>query len=56
MIRMDIMTVLLSLIEPDAASTDKLQQIGRELLSVRTKVNGEITRIIMLRETGGSPR
>ncbi len=53
---MDVMTVLLSLIEPDAATAEKLQQIGRELLSVRTKVNGEITRIIMLREAGGLTR
>merc|ERR1712012_1265124 len=52
MIRMDVMTVLLSLIEQDAATPDKLKEIGRQLLSVRTKVNGEITRIIMLRETG----
>lgn len=52
MIRMDVMTVLLSLIESDAATPDNLKEIGRQLLSVRTKVNGEITRIIMLRETG----
>jgi len=52
MIRMDVMTVLLSLIELDAATPDKLKEIGRQLLSVRTKVNVEITRIIMLRETG----
>jgi len=52
MVRMDVMTVLLSLIEQDAATPEKLKEIGRQLLAVRTKVNGEITRIIMLRETG----
>lgn len=51
--RMEIMTVLLSLIEQDAATPEKLQEIGKQLLSVRTQVNTEITRIIMLRETGG---
>jgi len=50
--RMEVMTVLLSLIEQDAATPEKLQEIGKQLLSVRTKVNTEITRIIMLRETG----
>lgn len=54
--RMEVMTVLLSLIEQEAATPEKLQEIGKQLLSVRTKVNTEITRIIMLRETGGTPR
>ena len=54
MVRMDVMTVLLSLIEQDAATPEKLKEIGRQLLAVRTKVNGEITRIIMLRETGNT--
>jgi hypothetical protein len=49
--RMEIMTVLLSLIEQDAATPAKLQEIGKQLLSTRTTVNTEITRIIMLRET-----
>jgi len=47
-LRLDIMTVLLRLIETDAATEDALQDIGRQLLSIRTKVNGEITRLIML--------
>ena len=29
----------------------KLQNIGKQILAVRTKVNTEITRIIMLRDT-----
>jgi len=49
--RMEIMTILLSLIEQDAATPAKLQEIGKQLLSTRTTVNTEITRIIMLRET-----
>jgi hypothetical protein len=48
-----IMTVLLSLIEPDAATPGKLQDVGKQLLSIRTKVNGEITLMIMLRESSG---
>lgn len=54
--RMEVMTVLLSLIEQEAATPEKLQEIGKQLLSVRTKVNTEITRIIMLRESGGPRR
>lgn len=55
-IRMQIMSILLSLIEKDAASTSKLQDIGKQLLAVRTKVNTEITRMIMLREATGTVR
>ncbi len=50
------MTVLLSLIEKDAASHEKLQDIGKQLLAIRTKVNTEITRMIMLREATGTVR
>jgi len=55
-IRMQIMSVLLSLIEKEAAQPDKLQDVGKQLLAIRTKVNGEITRMIMLRETTGTVR
>lgn len=37
------------LIESDAATEDALQEVGKLLLNVRTKVNGEITKLIMLR-------
>lgn len=37
-IRMQIMSILLSLIEKDAASTEKLQDVGKQLLAIRTKV------------------
>lgn len=55
-IRMQIMSVLLSLIEKDAATPEKLQDVGKQLLAIRTKVNGEITRMIMLRESEASTR
>uniref|UniRef100_A0A0K2TTR8 Uncharacterized protein n=1 Tax=Lepeophtheirus salmonis TaxID=72036 RepID=A0A0K2TTR8_LEPSM len=55
-IRMDIMSVLLALIEKDAASHEKLKEIGKQLLVIRTKANGEITRMIMLRTTSVSIR
>jgi hypothetical protein len=53
LIRMDVMSVLLKLIEPNSATPEKLQEIGKELLAVRSKINAEITRIIMLREAKG---
>ena len=56
LIRMDIMSVLLKLIEPNSATPEKLQEIGKELLAVRSKINAEITRIIMLREAKSIPQ
>jgi hypothetical protein len=51
------MSVLLSLIEKDAAKPGKLlQDVGKQLLAIRTKVNSEITRMIMLRETTSTVR
>ena len=50
------MSVLLGLIEKDAATSEKLQDIGKQLLAIRTKVNAEITRMIMLRESTGIVR
>eukprot|EP00095_Tigriopus_kingsejongensis_P007137 maker-scaffold687_size111633-snap-gene-0.26 protein:Tk07137 transcript:maker-scaffold687_size111633-snap-gene-0.26-mRNA-1 annotation:"pollen specific glycine-rich protein grp16" len=55
-IRMQVMSVLLGLIEKDAATPEKLQDVGKQLLAIRTKVNGEITRMIMLRESSASTR
>jgi len=54
-LRLDVMTVLLRLIESDAASEEALQEVARLLLSIRTKVNGEITRLIMINNTGRAP-
>ena len=48
-IRMDIMPILLSLVEEGADSPETLQKVGKDLLNVRTKTNGEITQMIMLR-------
>ena len=56
LVRMDIMSVLLKLIEPNSATPEKLQEIGRELLAVRSKINAEITRIIMLKEAKALPQ
>jgi len=53
-LRMDIMTVLLRLIEQDAATPEALQEIGRQLLAIRTTVNGKIGELIMLRESSAS--
>lgn len=47
--RMEVMAVLLALIEKDAATAEKLQEVGKQLLAIRTRVNGEITNMIMLR-------
>ena len=38
------------------ATPEKLQEIGRELLAVRSKINAEITRIIMLKEAKALPQ
>ena len=43
------MTFKHQLIESDAATPDALKEIGKTLLSIRTKVNGKITQLIMLR-------
>jgi len=54
-LRLDVMTVLLQLIESDAATPEALKEIGKTLLSIRTKVNGKITQLIMLREGTRAP-
>ncbi|QQP40802.1 Uncharacterized protein FKW44_014970, partial [Caligus rogercresseyi] len=48
-LRMDVMT-------KEAASHEKLKEIGKQLLFIRTKSNGEITRMIMLRTSSISVR
>lgn len=54
-LRMQIMAILLQLIEKDAATAEKLQDVGKQLLAIRTKTNSEITRMIMLRESKVAP-
>jgi len=51
-LRLEVMGVLLRLIESDAATEGALQEVGKLLLTIRTKVNGKITQLIMLRENG----
>merc|ERR1711936_1066870 len=46
--RMDIMTILLQLVDQDAATVENLKEISRELLSFKQKLNNEIMRILML--------
>jgi len=49
-IRNSVMEILIELLSGDAANADALQEIARKLLSIRTRVNGKITEMIMLRE------
>ena len=46
--RMQIMTILLKLVDQDAATVEKLKEISRELLSFKQKLSNEIMRILML--------
>ncbi len=55
-IRMMVMDVLFALIDEGAATHESLQAVGKQLLSIRSKVNTEITRMIMLRQSKGVPR
>lgn len=49
-IRNQVMEILIELLSGDAANAEALQGIARKLLAIRTKVNGKITEMIMLRE------
>ena len=54
--RMDVMTILLSLVEEDAANAVNLKEISRLLLAFKQKLSNEIMRILMLPPpTGGIP-
>ena len=46
--RMNIMTILLKLVDQDAATVEQLKEISRELLSFKQKLSNEIMRILML--------
>jgi len=46
--RMKIMTILLKLVDQDAATVEKLKDISKELLSFKQKLSNEIMRILML--------
>ena len=54
-LRMEIMTILLKLIDKDAAMVDKLKEISKDFLNFKMSLSGEIMRILMLPEAGGPP-
>jgi len=55
--RMEIMTILLKLVDKDAASVEKLKLISQDLLKFKMTISNEIMRILMLPQNSGpSPR
>ena len=54
-LRMEIMTILLKLVDKDAAMVDKLKEISKDFLSFKMSVSSEIMRILMLPEAGKQP-
>jgi len=46
--RMEIMTILLKLVDKDAASIDKLKEISQDLLRFKMSISNEIMRMLML--------
>merc|ERR1712013_352630 len=51
--RMEIMTILLKLVDKDAASIDKLKEISQDLLRFEMLISNEIMRMLMLPDTRG---
>ena len=47
-LRMTVMTILLQLVEKDAATVDKLKMISDDLLELKRSISTEIMRILML--------
>ena len=54
--RMEIMTILLKLVDKDAASVEKLKLISQDLLKFKMTISNEIMRILMLPQNGPTPR
>jgi len=54
-LRMQIMTILLKLVDSDAASIDSLQEIGSDLVQFSSLVNKEIIRIFMIPDNVVAP-
>lgn len=54
-LRMEIMTILLKLVDKDAAMVDKLKEISRDFLNFKMSVSAEIMRILMLPDAGKQP-
>jgi len=52
--RMEIMTILLKLVEKDAASVDKLKEISQDLLRFKMSISNEIMRMLMLPQASGA--
>ena len=52
-LRLEIMTILLKLVDKDAAMVDKLKEISKDFLSFKMSVSGQIMRILMLPDAGG---
>merc|ERR1740124_1086790 len=46
--RMEIMTILLKLVDKDAASIDKLKEISQDLLRFKMSIGNEVMRMLML--------
>jgi len=53
--RMEVMTILLSLVDEDAAEAVNLKEISRLLLSFKQKLSNEVMRILMLPPPTGTP-
>merc|ERR1712142_1250064 len=51
--RMEIMTILLKLVDKDAASIDRLKEISQDLLRFKMLISNEIMRMLMLPDTSG---
>jgi len=51
--RREIMTILLKLVDKDAASIDKLKEISQDLLRFKMLISNEIMRMLMLPDTRG---
>jgi len=54
-LRMEIMTILLKLVDKDAANIDKLKEISKDLLNFKMSVSSEIMRILMLPQSTSNP-
>jgi len=52
--RMEIMTILLKLVEKDAASIDNLKAISQDLLRFKMTISNEVMRMLMLPQATGN--
>jgi len=52
--RMEIMTILLKLVDKDAASIDNLKAISQDLLRFKMTISNEVMRMLMLPQATGS--